>query len=320
MSLQGRAQKAGAGRLATGERRVYVNCEALVLRHHRFSETSLIVTLYTREHGRIDALAKGARRPSSPMRGHFDLFALEEATIFLRRRSGLDLVTEAGLIREHTGLRGDARRFAAAGILAEVLLGASLPHDPHPGAFAAAAETFARLAADDAGYQPLLLGLLGCLREFGFLPRLESCPVCQCPAPREGVLSGQYGGLLCAACARKRSRPERALSLHPAEASALRYLLRQNGGDLWRLPAPALLLEEFSGGPGGIVLPPARTASARLVQAKPMPALTLPGDGLGIVAALGEYCRAVLDKPLKSFAVFAALHRRTAFSGVRRHT
>ncbi len=248
---------------------LYVNCEALVLRHHRFSETSLIVTLYTREYGRIDALAKGARRLYSPMRGHFDLFSLEEATIFLRRRSGLDLATEAGLIREHTGLREDPRRFAAAGILAEMLLGGSLAHDPHPAAFDAAAAAFAALAAGN-GYRPLIEGILDVLREFGFLPRLESCPVCQCPAPRAGVLSGQYGGLLCADCVKRRTRPERASVLRPAETAALRHLLQSRG----------------------------------------KPALALPGSGLNIIGALGDYCRTVLDKPCRSFTVFASLHRR----------
>jgi len=72
---------------------------AIVLRSVDFSESSSVVTLFTREFGKIHALAKGARRPKGPFEGALDLLALCRI-VFLRKSSGaLDLLTEAKLER-----------------------------------------------------------------------------------------------------------------------------------------------------------------------------------------------------------------------------
>ena len=48
---------------------------ALVLKLVDFSETSLVVTLFTREFGKVQALAKGGRRPKGPFESALDLLA-----------------------------------------------------------------------------------------------------------------------------------------------------------------------------------------------------------------------------------------------------
>ncbi|MCC8109436.1 MAG: recombination protein O N-terminal domain-containing protein [Planctomycetes bacterium] len=52
--------------------------EAIILRNRRFSESSLVATLLSRDHGRVDVLAKGCRREKSPMFGHLDLYQKEQ--------------------------------------------------------------------------------------------------------------------------------------------------------------------------------------------------------------------------------------------------
>ena len=70
---------------------------ALVLRVVEFSETSSIVTLLTREFGKVRGLAKGARRPKGPFESALDLLSLCRI-VFLRKSSdALDLLTEAKL-------------------------------------------------------------------------------------------------------------------------------------------------------------------------------------------------------------------------------
>src|SRR5512143_2186053 len=72
---------------------------AIVLRTVEFSETSLILTLFTREFGKVRGLAKGARRLKSAFESALDLLALCRI-VFLRKSSdALDLLTEAKLLR-----------------------------------------------------------------------------------------------------------------------------------------------------------------------------------------------------------------------------
>jgi DNA repair protein RecO (recombination protein O) len=86
------------------------NATALVLYAVDFSETSSVVTLFTREFGKIRGLAKGARRLKGPFESALDLLAISRI-VFLRKSPGsLDLLTEAQVVRRfprlHTGGRG----------------------------------------------------------------------------------------------------------------------------------------------------------------------------------------------------------------------
>ena len=63
--------------------------EAIVLRVQPVTESSLLVLWFTREFGKLKTLAKGARRPKSPMRGRLDLFYQDEISFLRSLRSDL---------------------------------------------------------------------------------------------------------------------------------------------------------------------------------------------------------------------------------------
>lgn len=175
---------------------------ALVLRVIEFSETSSIVTLYSREFGKFSALAKGARRPKGPFESALDLLNLCRV-VFLRKSSGtLDLLTEAKLQRRFRG-RGRELSFLYAGYyVAELLKELNDEYDPNPALFDAADETLEALATEGSLVALVLRFELTALRLLGHMPSLALCVNCGCsvePSPRVsfGLLAG---GVLCTDC------------------------------------------------------------------------------------------------------------------------
>src|ERR1051325_2878610 len=77
----------------------------LILRTRPLTETSLIVSWLTPDCGRIATVAKGARRPKSPVRGKLDLFYLADFSFQRSRRSELHTLREIVLRETNSALR-----------------------------------------------------------------------------------------------------------------------------------------------------------------------------------------------------------------------
>lgn len=180
---------------------------ALVLRTIDFSETSVIVTLFTREFGKIGALAKGGRRLKGPFESALDLLALCRV-VFLRKSSdALDLLTEAKLERRFRVSEAGLAGLNAAYYVAELLRELTHDNDPHPELFDAADRTLVALGSSrDAPahvpWQHVLRFELAALRLLGHMPSLDACAECGAPIEPAGRVPFGHtsGGVLCAAC------------------------------------------------------------------------------------------------------------------------
>ncbi len=206
--------------------------EALIIRLADFSESSRVVTFFTREFGKSSALAKGAKRLKGSFEGSIDLLAQVQIILYRKDHDALDLVTEAQLIRRFQPSSKQLFPLYAGYYVAELLdIGTEL-HDPHPQLFDLALETLAQLhEASDPRFAMLRFELM-LLRETGHLPGFTHCSVCDAPATwneaAQPSLSSKYwvtqSGLLCEAC----GRPEYA---HAAIQPGSVRLLQQLSGD-----------------------------------------------------------------------------------------
>ncbi len=175
---------------------------ALVLKVIEFSETSSVVTLFTREFGKIQALAKGARRPKGPFESSLDLLALCRI-VFLRKSSGaLDLLTEAKLERRFRPPSRDLSCLYAGYYVAELLSELTDDYDPHPALFDLAEQILLGLAHGEAVSTSVLRWELAALGVLGHLPSLDRCVECgRAVAATERMAFGLLaGGVLCADC------------------------------------------------------------------------------------------------------------------------
>jgi len=205
-----------------------VSTPAIVLSSLRYSETSKIVRLATRDHGVQSAIAKGALRPRSRFGAALQALSGGTAHLILSDRRDLHTLTAFDVTSLPVGLAGDVARYATATALAELLLRVT-PPEPHPEAFDALESALRRLETAGAGELPALaIGVLWSqVAALGFAPSLERCA-------RDGrelepgaplAFSAPEGGALCRLCARGADVTDL-----PDEASrALREL--QRGGE-----------------------------------------------------------------------------------------
>ncbi len=106
--------------------------DAVILRVVEFSNTSCVVTAYTRNFGKISGLAKGARRPKSPFEAALDVLAICHLVFIHKASDSLDVLTEAKLERRFRAAARDLNRLYAAYYLVELLSAMTDPADPQP--------------------------------------------------------------------------------------------------------------------------------------------------------------------------------------------
>jgi DNA repair protein RecO (recombination protein O) len=184
----------------------------LVVRATDYSETSRIVTVWTREFGKVRALAKGGRRLRSNFESALDLLSVC-SIVFVRKTSGaLDLLTEARGVERFPRLRHDLPALYAAYYVAELLGDWTEDYDPHPGLYEEILATLRALGSPGVPTGPRLLRFeMVLLRELGYAPILEACAVCRRPVAAEAdVPEGRAsrltfdmnaGGIVCVDCA-----------------------------------------------------------------------------------------------------------------------
>ena len=112
-----------------------VRTDAVVLRTFDYGETSQIVTLFTRQHGVISVLAKGARRPKSRFGATLQPMAYVQAVYYFKENRGLQTLKETAHVARFTRLPVDLDRVTTGLRLIELSRALLHENDPHPPAF-----------------------------------------------------------------------------------------------------------------------------------------------------------------------------------------
>lgn len=212
--------------------------EAIILHLTAFSETSLVVTAFTRGLGQVAALAKGAYRPKSPFDGSLDLLSVCRLVLITKPGDTLDILTESKLQRRFRAGQWSQTRLHAGYYLAELLRQWTAERDRSEPLFDLALESLSaidcprpavRSSADgceplpdrpspaavpaptavpapDALWTVLRFEVRG-LQLMGLMPSTRLCVVCgqtcgldDSQAGRRLPFAYELGGVLCEAC------------------------------------------------------------------------------------------------------------------------
>ena len=214
--------------------------EGLVLKNVSFGEADLLVTLCSREWGKVRAVAKGVKRTNSKMVGHFE--PLTVVRLALARGRTLDVVNQGEVAENFGGLKSDLPNLTKGLYVAELVDGFGSEGSANPPLYQLALDTLANLERTPGDDLALRYFELHLLRVSGFMPELFHCVECRSPLePEKHRFSPDAGGTLCLDC-HPPNVQVRTLSLRTLKV--LRLLNRSRADSLPRLELPAPLAKE----------------------------------------------------------------------------
>jgi DNA repair protein RecO (recombination protein O) len=174
--------------------------EAIVLRTHKLGEADRIITLLTRQHGRVRAVAKGVRRTTSRFGSRLEPFT--HVDLQLAEGRNLDTITQAETLTPFSkGLGLDYDRYTAGTAMLETAdrLVAE-EREPSVQQFLLLVGGLRAMTAGEHGSGQVLDSyLLRSLSVAGYAPSFEACARCGVEGPHR-AFSPAAGGMLCSTC------------------------------------------------------------------------------------------------------------------------
>ncbi len=198
--------------------------EAVILRRQDIGEADRLLTLYTPESGKLNAIAKGVRKPASRKAGHLELFI--HSQLLVARGQSLDIITQAETIHSFRPLRENLERIGYAHYTVELLDRFAAEGQANRALFDLLVETLDYLCtAQDLAltirfYEIRLLALEG------YRPQFFYCLNCGDEIkPVINYFSAERGGILCPRCGEGLiARPGDARQARPVSVNVLKVL------------------------------------------------------------------------------------------------
>jgi len=175
--------------------------DCIVLRRLDYGEGDRILTLFSREHGKIAAIAKGARKPLSRFAGVSEVMTRAECQLGVGK--SLDVLSQTEIKTSFTGIRQDLVRMAHGLYLVDLVDRSTEDRHPNPELFDLLDTALTALKTTP---NPTMLARwfeVRLLDNLGYLPDIENCVVCQCEVPGDFPddlvygLSISHGGVVC---------------------------------------------------------------------------------------------------------------------------
>lgn len=177
--------------------------EAIVLGARRFSESSKIVTLYTRDMGRMSVMARGAMRLKNRFGASLQPLSYVSTVIYVKEGRELQNISSAEPVRRFSRLSGSLERMAAGLEVVELVNASIHGEDRNEELFLSIVEAMIALNDPDTDPFSISLWFMNRLAEtLGYAMQTEGCGVCseEASVTEEGsvVYSIPAGAPLCA--------------------------------------------------------------------------------------------------------------------------
>ncbi len=191
--------------------------EAIVLSHKNWGEADRMLWLYTRELGKVQAIAKGVRKMRSRKAGHLEPFTCSNL-MFARGRSFL-IITQAETLAPLSELREDLLLVGYAAYIIELLDRFTYEEDENRLIYQLLKDTLTRINDETSPYLAVRYFEIHLLDLLGYKPELTKCINCDSLIQAEDqFFSISLGGVVCPGCG------PRIQDARPVSMNALKYL------------------------------------------------------------------------------------------------
>jgi len=196
--------------------------EAIVLKSMKFRDSSKIVTFYTRQYGKLKAVAKGARDTKSRFGASLEPMTRVELVIYRKENRDLQLVTQSEILSLYKRVRSGLNRMSVAMTFLELVEKVMHDEEENAGLYSLIVECLETLEMTEGKTESILLAFeLRFLALFGFRPAFDRCA--HCSKHLAGVnpvalaqLQSETGSVLCPSCCEQ-------------EITASRFMIRNSG-------------------------------------------------------------------------------------------
>jgi DNA repair protein RecO (recombination protein O) len=198
---------------------------AVILKRMDLGEADRIVTLFSRDVGKVRAVARGVRRTTSRSAGHLEPFTLSDVLFAVGRE--LDVISQVDTVESFRGIREDLVLTTHAYYLAEVVDLLTEDHMENRGVFDALVEGLRDLGDHPDARLVLVTFHLRLLEALGYRPELRECVVCRATIePDRNQFSALMGGVLCPGCGPQENT---ARALGNSALKLLRFIQHTDG-------------------------------------------------------------------------------------------
>jgi len=191
--------------------------EAIVISHADYGEADRFLVLFTREMGKVRALAKGVRKAHSRKAGHLEPFTC--STLMLARGASFWIVTQAESVNAFLPIRADLTRTGQAAYILELAERFSSDDEENPQLYRLVKEALERITNEADAFYAIHYYEMRFLELVGYKPELFQCVQCRKEIQaEEQFFSPLQGGVLCPACGTMINTAE------PVSMPTLKYL------------------------------------------------------------------------------------------------